>query len=173
MPDNEDDGRKAEPIATAVDRTITEIIRKNVERRVIKKPVIHDPANGRTQAEIVAGVRKPDWSYMEKQQAEDRTKRTAMVPVTLRIATELPFPAAMFRYNGIAFVSVDMKAWRATTNYDRLAARLTASNMPDALPLSTLMATFKSLTSPTVVPQNVTIVRPPNFSLPAPKKDPT
>ncbi len=172
MPDDEDDGRKAEPIAPVIDRTLAEIIRKNVERRIIK-PARLPAKPQRTQEEIVAATlgrstvvhAKPlPWAVEQIKQAEDRINRRpqvptrtfgpALIPVTLRDATELPFPATMFRLNGAVFISTTANVWRATTQYDRLVERLRAAD-----PVAHI-AIFKSLTSPTVVPRNVTLIKP-------------
>lgn len=184
MPPDEDDGRKAEHISTAVDRTLAEIIRKNVEKRISGQRTIVKRA--KTQEEIVAAtlaknrtevvrhaafteVRPigPSVPYMDAKQAEDRMHRRpvqpvvkmALIPITLRLATELPFPAVSFKLNGAVFVSVDLRVWRATTQYDRLVARFTPET-----PEAARSAIFKSLTSPTVLPRNVTLIKPPNFT---------
>lgn len=193
MSPDEDDGRKAEHIAPAIDRTLAEIIRKNVEKRISGNRTIIKRA--KTQEEIVAAtlgrstVVPPaplplsSWSPAAVKQAEDRMHRrptmpphaiavekarqAAMIPVTLRIATELPFPAVSFKHNGAVFVSTDLRVWRATTQYDRLVARLT-SNHTEPIPAAVLTSVFKSLTSPTVLPRNVTLIKPPNFTFVAP-----
>lgn len=175
---DEDDGRKAEPISTAIDRTLAEIIRKNVEKRIAPQRVVIKKA--RTQAEIVAAtlgrkepteivrhvafteVRPVGPSIPERRPAPPRP---ALIPVTLRVATELPFPAVMVRLNGAVFVSLDLRVWRATTQYDRLVARFT----PEVAVPAARLAIFKSLTSPTVLPRNVTLIKPPGFEFAVPK----